>query len=396
MVCSLGAFSQKRYYKGNTHTHCYPKSGDITDATYTADKIVGQYKSRGYDFLVFTDHVAWWNAKVLSTPDFTVINGSEPGISGNGRWGHFTGLNMTSNISGANLTHQQLIDKIYSQNAVVFINHPRYSQIPITATQIINDMKTNLYHQEIWNGVTVNEPGPDDITVWDSVLSTGRLTYGVASDDSHKESNQGKGWIMVYASSNNTDTLVDAIRRGDFYPSTGIIIDSVSYSPSKIYVKSSNGETIKFFAKNGSLLTTFSGKEATYNIQGNELYVRAEITNQAGNRGWIQPYFVSPLNSIKKETPLLNENILFQNYPNPFNPSTVISFQSTGSGSAISHVTLKVYDILGKEVATLVDEEKQPGSYQVEFDGSKLAGGLYFYILKAGASMNIKKFILLK
>ena len=88
---------------------------------------------------------------------------------------------------------------------------------------------------------------------------------------------------------------------------------------------------------------------------------------------------------------------LFQNYPNPFNPVTKIKFQipSVGTQRAVS-VQMKVYDILGKEVATLVNEEKPPGSYEVEFDGSNLASGIYIYRLTAGKFTESKKFILLK
>ena len=84
--------------------------------------------------------------------------------------------------------------------------------------------------------------------------------------------------------------------------------------------------------------------------------------------------------------------ILRQNYPNPFNPSTVISFQLT----AFSKVILKVYDVLGREVATLVNGEKPAGSYKVNFDTSKLASGVYFYRLTAGDFTQTKKMILLK
>jgi beta-N-acetylhexosaminidase len=72
--------------------------------------------------------------------------------------------------------------------------------------------------------------------------------------------------------------------------------------------------------------------------------------------------------------------ILYQNYPNPFNPETVISFQLSVS----SYVTLKVFDMLGREVATLVDEFKQAGSYADTFHGSSLPSGIYFYQLKTG------------
>jgi len=83
---------------------------------------------------------------------------------------------------------------------------------------------------------------------------------------------------------------------------------------------------------------------------------------------------------------------LSQNYPNPFNPSTKIIWQSPVS----SQVTLKVYDVLGNEVATLVNEEKTAGSYEVEFDGSHLSSGIYFYELRAGEFVQTKKLILMK
>lgn len=92
---------------------------------------------------------------------------------------------------------------------------------------------------------------------------------------------------------------------------------------------------------------------------------------------------------------------LAQNYPNPFNPGTIISYQI----SAFSHVTLKVYDALGREVATLVNEFKQPGIYNSQFSirnlpdgkaGYKLSSGVYFYRLQSGNYIETKRMILLK
>ena len=88
---------------------------------------------------------------------------------------------------------------------------------------------------------------------------------------------------------------------------------------------------------------------------------------------------------------------LKQNYPNPFNPGTVISYQVP----FLSYVTIKIYDILGREIATLVNEEKNAGSYKVEFDsrscgGSNLTSGIYFYKMNAGNFSETKKMLLLK
>jgi hypothetical protein len=83
---------------------------------------------------------------------------------------------------------------------------------------------------------------------------------------------------------------------------------------------------------------------------------------------------------------------LEQNYPNPFNPTTGIRFQVQGAGD----VKLVVYDILGRDVAALVNEKKAAGSYEVRFDGAGLASGVYFYRLTAGSFVQSRKMILLK
>lgn len=96
--------------------------------------------------------------------------------------------------------------------------------------------------------------------------------------------------------------------------------------------------------------------------------------------------------TIEVEIVIVNEFILHQNYPNPFNPSTTISWQSPVG----SHQTLKVFDVLGNEVATLVDEFKPAGRYEVEFDASHLSSGVYLYKLSTGDFTSTKKLILLK
>ena len=94
--------------------------------------------------------------------------------------------------------------------------------------------------------------------------------------------------------------------------------------------------------------------------------------------------------NIEISTPI--EFALMQNYPNPFNPSTKITFQIPESGL----VSLKIYDVLGIEIATLVNEEKNPGKYEVDFNASNLSSGIYFYTLRAGNFVSIKKMMLIK
>ena len=92
-------------------------------------------------------------------------------------------------------------------------------------------------------------------------------------------------------------------------------------------------------------------------------------------------------NHFVPHTPLLN-----QNYPNPFNPTTKISYQIPEP----RFVLLKVFDVLGNEIATIVNEEKAPGEYEVEFNASKYSSGIYFYKLQTGNYSMIKKMVILK
>ena len=83
---------------------------------------------------------------------------------------------------------------------------------------------------------------------------------------------------------------------------------------------------------------------------------------------------------------------LYQNYPNPFNPSTAIKWQQPETGV----VTLKIYDVLGREVTILVNEELSVGKHETVFDASRFSSGVYFYQLKAGDFIQTKKMLLIK
>ena len=103
--------------------------------------------------------------------------------------------------------------------------------------------------------------------------------------------------------------------------------------------------------------------------------------------------FLQPLTGVEDENNMIAEKFaLFQNYPNPFNPSTIISY----SLPVTSQVSLKVYDVLGREAAILVNEEKSVGTYKVTFDGRGLASGIYYYQLRSGSFSESKKMIFIK
>gem|GEM_PF-2207588 len=145
---------------------------------------------------------------------------------------------------------------------------------------------------------------------------------------------------------------------------------------------------------------------ANKKIQGIKLVFNEIFENETvvllDNFGWTDdayqvPYILeafedSTIVGVEDQQNIPTNFKLFQNYPNPFNPSTVISYQL----SVTSNVKIAVYDILGREVAILVNEEKFPGSYEVKFNASNLSSGTYFYRLSVGNYTETKKMLLIK
>ncbi len=108
---------------------------------------------------------------------------------------------------------------------------------------------------------------------------------------------------------------------------------------------------------------------------------------------WVRPLSeITAIQDLGSGSVVPNRFTLSQNYPNPFNPTTNIGFRIADVG----FVTLKVYDVLGRRVATLVNRVEQPGNYEVQFNGSRLASGVYFYRLIAGTHVITKKMLMLK
>jgi hypothetical protein len=126
---------------------------------------------------------------------------------------------------------------------------------------------------------------------------------------------------------------------------------------------------------------TYSTTPPPFSVQGQDAYVYnfgvsfgASSINNTGNQ-------------------IIKEYKLEQNYPNPFNPTSIIRFQIKD----LRFVTIKVYDVMGKEIATMVNGKYSPGIYEVTFDGENLSSGMYYYVLYAdGVRMDAKKMTLVK
>ncbi len=228
----------------------------------------------------------------------------------------------------------------------------------------------------------------------------------------------GTAWtLQVYEQNNNgqTGSLLDAVAQvpslaaGDSVFKHLVIYSVNSSIQGKVEIDgNAPGFPIQLMAQNqdtaqastwcdsgtGNFSIPVSNKIFNYriveNFQTTTQYNFPDVTAHPGDTGVIINITTTGVADQQRVQPL--KFSLGQNYPNPFNPSTSIQYSVAGS----QNVVLKVYDVLGREVATLVNERKAPGTYEVQFDGSKLGSGMYFYTVRAGSFTESKQMILLK
>ena len=145
-------------------------------------------------------------------------------------------------------------------------------------------------------------PGLEE--VWDAILTDGTLLYGIAVDDAHMfkapgnpdVAGPGRGWVAVRAPRLEARALLDALERGDFYASTGVELSDYQATTRQITVTvkatAFSKYRIQFIGKGGRVLSEVAEPTATYEIRGNEGYVRARVLESNGRMAWAQPIMV--------------------------------------------------------------------------------------------------------
>lgn len=296
------------WYKGNTHTHTLNSDGDSTP-----DEVVRWYRENGYNFLVLTDHnfvtsVDGLNALHGADEKFIVIKGEEVSDVFGKKPIHVNGLNVVRKVEpqgGKSVldTIQRNVDAVRAAEGVPHINHPNY-EWAITdddLKQVQNDKLFEIYngHHLVNNLGGGGVPGLEE--VWDIILSSGKLLYGIAVDDAHtfkqpgnrKSAQPGRGWVVVRAARLATPAILDALERGDFYASTGVELADYQVDERGITItikeEGSSKYRVQFIGKGGGVLQESISNPAKYQFSGNESYVRAKVIESNGKVAWTQP-----------------------------------------------------------------------------------------------------------
>jgi hypothetical protein len=302
-----------RWFKGNTHTHTVNSDGDSTP-----DEVVRWYREHGYQFVVLTDHnyltsVDGLNALHGATDKFLVIRGEEVTSTAATKPVHVNGLAIESFVpppKAATIREalQQSVDGVRKANGVPHVNHPNFGWA-LTADDLRQLERTRLF--EVYNGhPQVNNAGGGGVPgleeMWDRILSSGRLLYGIAVDDAHHfkrpgdplASGPGRGWVYVRAPQLGAREIVEALERGDFYASTGVELSDYAATTTGITLKVRatpySKYRVQFVGRDGRLLSEQHDAAASYTFKGDEAYVRARILESNGQTAWTQPVPVGP------------------------------------------------------------------------------------------------------
>ena len=360
--------SSSPLYIGRNTSPVYYINGKLDDVriynrALSSNEIQSLYHEGGWDKVPANGLVAWYP-----------FNGNANDSSGNGNNGTNYGATLTSDRFG-NANSAYLFDG--SSSYILVNNSAKFPDTAITTAfwfnrngnppvspdenYICKDLAFSTYlsdsilYSEVWKGT----PG-----VW-AYWSSGN--YKVSDDTD---------WIFYASTFDNSTKLVNIYING-------VLVNSVTETDPNAIVRSSSSPL--YIGRNTSPVYYINGK-----LDDVRIYNRALSSNEIQSL-YHEGGTTAVKDNMKIKIP--KEFTLLQNYPNPFNPSTVIQFTVPSSGRAV----LKVYNILGQEVATLFDGVAAAGEYhQATFDASRLASGIYFSRLEFGGKMQVKKMMLLK
>jgi len=288
--------SKADWMRGNLHTHTLESDGDSTP-----EEMARWYREHGYDFLVITDHDKI--TRIDAPEGLVLVPGEEVTDRLPKKPLHVNAIGLTTVVRPQGGTKpvdvlQRNIDAVRKAGGIALVNHPNFGWA-FGAEELLQLRDFTLL--EIASGHPyVNMLGPPSHEeMWDQLLTAGRRVWGVAVDDSHHLKRPwdtdvalpGKAWVVVRVAKRDAQSIVDALKRGDFYASTGVELEEVSGG--KVKVKEKNGARyrVQFIGSRGRVLQETEGSVAEYKIRGDEGYVRAKVIDSNGRMAWTQPVF---------------------------------------------------------------------------------------------------------
>ncbi|MDI6827856.1 MAG: CehA/McbA family metallohydrolase [Armatimonadota bacterium] len=311
-ACSCSA-AQWMWAKGNLHTHTTNSDGNMPP-----EFVANLYKDNGYQFLVITDHGKVTDPAPLDTDPndgFVLIGGEELGVKGAKKPIHCNAIGITTTLPNPEALSTQaeslsnLVESIRKAGGIPQINHPNFGwsfgHREILAVKPPYLLEIANMHPGV-NNAGNNAYLPVEQT-WDILLSNGRTVYATATDDAHNTNPEKPGgakpllgWVCVRVQELTQRAILDALRKGEFYASTGVELENYSFDGKEFFVKVNpkpgKSYVIRFIGKWGRILQETTETSATYRITGKQepnSYVRCKVICSDETVAWTQAFRIN-------------------------------------------------------------------------------------------------------
>ena len=279
----------KRFYKGNLHTHT-----TCSDGKLTPDEVLQEYADHGYDFIALTDH--WKVGSERRFKDMLVLPGVEYDFTFDTQVLHLVSLLPDSRCADGivrSMSHAEIIERVNACGGLSIAAHPAWS---LNTHDFLASLD-GVDIAEVFNTLSdepLNARRGNSAQILDVAAANGKLFLHVASDDSHfYVGEQCRSYIMLQADKLDVPDVLDALRAGRFYATQGPEFLDVEHCGNKLIVRTSP-VCICTFSSNkywveGRCRTGKDMTENIYEIQPGEKFIRCEIADEYGNRAWLSP-----------------------------------------------------------------------------------------------------------
>jgi len=297
------------WLKGNLHTHTQNSDGKLSPG-----EVVEKYKALGHDFISLTDHRRYIYNKHLESKDFIVIPGFEVDLNPPGRYMCHHIVAVRGRISNKNYpdgyqfnapeykgfeTVQEAIGDLTAHDNFAFYCHPVWSRLNLDDFAGVIGLD-GMIGMEIFNtGCHLENNTGLSPAYTDLALRSRKMPYIFATDDCHhNQDDRGKGYIVVKSDEKSEEGIADAIIKGSFYASRGPEIYDFGIKNDEVYISCGDVREIHFTAFDHLGRSFVGGRGELRNgascaVNGNWIYVRAEIVDDAGYQAWTNPIFIT-------------------------------------------------------------------------------------------------------
>ncbi|MGQ9661926.1 MAG: hypothetical protein ACUVWX_06255 [Kiritimatiellia bacterium] len=272
------------HLKGNLHTHTTK-----SDGTASPQDAAAHYARLGYDFLQLSDHDIFESVEALDDHGLILLAGVELSCAGT----HILDVSAKKLVSTA-VDRQKLLDTINATSGFPVLCHPNWGEdfdhFPYSVMAELN----GYVGIEIFNAAVIGQPGnPLALDKWDRLLAAGKKVWGFANDDTHNIKNAGRGWNVVLTRERTRSAILDGVRRGSFYASTGVTIEEIAGEGSRLTVRAPDADCISVIGRHGVQIQTIQGPLLILDVSDLDTpYVRIQCYGRCDAMAWSQPVYI--------------------------------------------------------------------------------------------------------